>query len=710
MKENPGDRKRLPLLLFATLALSAVVIVVSLFKFTKSNSARVTEINREYLTDNAVRIATGIDKEISQGYANIRLLSALVSDNLSSPEFDVGSVSHLIRNSVFDFMEFADTEGMDHNITGGVSDAHDRKYYLDAKAGNSGMELILVSRATHETLMMFYAPVTFDGAFAGSLVGVYQASNRLTADLKTSYFGEPALSYLAEESGRIIASSEGFEPGKVLYIPDLVPDEATKAQLKSSMVSGAPCSFTLPGNDVGGCMVRLPENGYYLIQIFPAEANVRMTASANALGYVLAVVLLAVYMVLMIALIVFYRNKQRQLTEAKRAAEIADEAKTKFLFNMSHDIRTPMNAIIGFTNMLEKTRGDDDAFRHCVGNIRTAGDYLLHLINNVLDMARIESGKATLDDSSVWDANRFNDSLVTVFSQEMDKKHLTLTRTFDIEHPDVYVDTTKLEQIYINILSNAVKYTPAGGSITMDVKELPSDRPGYCLYRTVITDTGIGMSPEFLAHVFDEFAREKTTTDSGIQGTGLGMGIVKKLVDLMNGTIEIESEQGKGTRVTVCLPHRIADSEALRAAEAERATPVDLESFRGKRILLAEDNELNAEIAEVLLEELGFLVEHAEDGIICTDMLSRAAAGYYDLILMDIQMPNMDGYKATKSIRSMNDPEKAHIPVIAMTANAFEEDKRNAFEAGMDGHVSKPVHKDELARTLAGLFGNNDAA
>ncbi|MGN1349458.1 MAG: ATP-binding protein [Anaerovoracaceae bacterium] len=396
---------------------------------------------------------------------------------------------------------------------------------------------------------------------------------------------------------------------------------------------------------------------------------------------------------------------QSALQEACRQAEAANGAKSVFLFNMSHDIRTPMNAIMGFTDMLEKVRDDEDAFRRCVDNIRVSSEYLLNLINNVLDLARIESGKAILDDTSVWDARQFSDNVMVVFMEEMKKKHLTFHRTMEIEHTHVFLDTTKVEQIFTNVLSNAVKYTPPGGDICMTVTEEPSQREGYCCYRTVIEDTGIGMSPDFLPRIFDEFARERNSTESGIAGTGLGMGITKKMVDLMGGTIEIESELGRGTRVSVCLPHRIASPEDAKST-ADKKTPAsyDPSAFRGKRILLAEDNPLNAEIAAVVLEEAGFITEHAEDGIICIDMLEKKEAGYYDLILMDIQMPNMNGYKAASIIREMNDPQKASIPIIAMTANAFEEDRKNALAAGMNDHIPKPVNAEKLLETLAGIL------
>ena len=264
-------------------------------------------------------------------------------------------------------------------------------------------------------------------------------------------------------------------------------------------------------------------------------------------------------------------------------------------------------------------------------------------------------------------------------------------------------DETKLREVFLNILSNALKYTPAVGTVSMRLTEIPSDRPGYAVYQTVIEDNGIGMSEEFLPHLFEEFTRERSSTESRVGGTGLGMPIVKKLVDLMQGTIEVESEIGRGTKITVTLPHRIAINRDP-AQNIENSHAYDAECFKVKRILLAEDNDLNAEIAITILEEAGFLVEHAADGVICVDMMEKADAGYYDLILMDIQMPNMDGYKATKTIRQFSDKKKADIAIVAMTANAFEEDKKDAYQAGMNWHIAKPIIVEELMSALAEIL------
>ena len=394
--------------------------------------------------------------------------------------------------------------------------------------------------------------------------------------------------------------------------------------------------------------------------------------------------------------------------DTKAQLEIANAssaAKSAFLFNMSHDIRTPMNAIIGFTELLDKHLDDKKLARGYIKKIKTSNDFLLSLINNVLEMARIESGKTTLDET-VWNAYSFNDTLYALFDTQMKEKGIEFTRTVCVEHKDVFCDATKLREIFLNILSNALKYTPAGGKVTMRLTEIPSERDGYAIYQTEIEDTGIGMSEEFLPNMFDEFTREHSSTESRINGTGLGMAIVKKLVELMEGTIKVESKLDKGTKFTVTLPHRIAETGDVER-QVEKTADYNAKSFEGKRILLAEDNEMNAEIAMAILEEVGFEVEHAADGIVCVDMLEKADAGYYDLILMDIQMPNMDGYKATKIIRKFYDKQKAQIPILAMTANAFEEDRKNAVKSGMNGHISKPINVDDLMRNLSDVLKNS---
>lgn len=391
---------------------------------------------------------------------------------------------------------------------------------------------------------------------------------------------------------------------------------------------------------------------------------------------------------------------QKALQEAYYSAQAANEAKSRFLFNMSHDIRTPMNAILGFTNRLEQCKDDEREFARCVEKIKVSGEVLLNLINNVLDLARIESGKASLDDGERCDISKFYENLTTIFQEELEKKQLKLRTHIDVSQRYVFVDLTKLEQIFLNILSNAVKYTPEGGSIHLKVRQLPCEDESRVCYQTVILDTGIGMSEEFLPQIFDEFTRERNSTESRITGTGLGMGIAKKLVELMNGTILVESRLGAGTKVTITLCHKVASEiEELVEEDMEKREREEI-SLAGKRVLVAEDNDLNAEIVIAILEYAGCEVSWAKDGIICIDMLEHRDGGYYDVILMDIQMPNMDGYKATSIIRNMEDEKKASIKIIAMTANAFEEDKKNAIAAGMQAHIAKPIDVNTVLRTI----------
>jgi len=388
----------------------------------------------------------------------------------------------------------------------------------------------------------------------------------------------------------------------------------------------------------------------------------------------------------------------RKIQEAYDKAERANSSKTVFLSNMSHDIRTPMNAIIGFTNLMKKHLDQPDVLMDYIGKIGKSSDYLLGIINNVLDIARIDSGKATLD----LDCFDLTDKSETIpmFDAMIAEKRISFSTSQDIRHRFVLMDKVKVHQVVINLLSNAIKYTPEGGTVSLRMYEEPSEREGFLKMVCVIKDNGIGMSKEFQKHIFDNFSRERNTTDSKVVGSGLGMSIVKKLVDLMGGTIEVQSELGKGTTV---FEHAIVDNPE-EYKKIVRSNPSDVDLVRGKRLLLAEDNELNAEIATSVLEEAGIAVEYASDGVECVKMLSESAPGYYDAILMDIQMPNLNGYEATMRIRQLGDAAKASVPIVAMTANAFDEDRKMALAAGMNQHLPKPIDMDRLIAVLAQLL------
>ena len=386
-----------------------------------------------------------------------------------------------------------------------------------------------------------------------------------------------------------------------------------------------------------------------------------------------------------------------KLQVAVEKAESANRAKSTFLFNMSHDIRTPMNAIIGYADLASRHPDDPAKLEKYMENIQVCGQNLLVLLNNVLNLARIENDKTEIE-YTVSDVEKDFRNCIAMFQNQADRKGQTLAVTTQLLYPYVYVDIPHLTEICTNLVSNAVNYTGAGGTIRCDITQKPGEKEGWCNTVITVADNGIGMSQEFQKHIFEPFERERTSTVSKVEGSGIGMGIVKKLVGLMGGTVEVESRIGVGSTFTVTLPCRIASQED---AQAKRETaPSDEKSLRGIKILLAEDNDLNAEIATELLQEEGCTVDRAKDGVECVDMLEKAANGAYQLILMDIQMPVMNGYDAATKIRRMGDPPKAGIPIIAMTANAFSEDKQAALDAGMNDHVAKPINMNVLVPTI----------
>ena len=386
-----------------------------------------------------------------------------------------------------------------------------------------------------------------------------------------------------------------------------------------------------------------------------------------------------------------------KLQIAVENAESANHAKSTFLFNMSHDIRTPMNAIIGYADLASRHSDDPAKLKNYMENIQVCGQNLLMLLNNVLDLARIENDKTEME-YSVSDVDKDFRNCIAMFRNLADSKGQTLMVTTQLLHPYIYADIPHLTEVCTNLVSNAVKYTGAGGTICCDVTQKPGEKEGWCDTVVTVADNGIGMSQEFQKHIFEPFERERTSTISKVEGSGIGMGIVKKLVGLMGGTVEVESRIGVGSTFTVTIPCRIASEDEI---QAKRETgPSDQKSLFGVKILLVEDNDLNAEIAVELLQEEGSTVDRAKDGVECVDMLEKAANGTYQLILMDIQMPVMNGYDAAKKIRRMDDPQKADIPIIAMTANAFSEDKQAALDAGMNDHIAKPINMNVLVPTI----------
>lgn len=446
---------------------------------------------------------------------------------------------------------------------------------------------------------------------------------------------------------------------------------------------------------------KVPNDTWYF-EIIPHTGWV--TVKQQALFFLVAVSI-AVLATAICYLMLHRKQREKLYTEEIRKsaekARKANEAKTRFLFNMSHDIRTPMNAIVGFSGLLEKSIHDEKKSLDYIKKIRVSSDILLTIINQVLEMARIESGKITLSSESV-NIREMVDAMNTVFESSLTKKSLEYQCSLNVVHDQILCDKTKMEEIILNVVSNSIKYTNPHGKITVSIDELDSEDEKNADYKVVVEDNGIGMSQDYLPHIFEEFSREHTSTETRVAGTGLGLPIVKSLVDRMGGTIEVESEEGKGTRFIMKFSFPVSLENQVREKEKQNIPDIT-EKLEGKRILLAEDNELNAEIAETVLEETGIKVKHVEDGIQCIEELKKMPEKYYDVILMDVQMPNMDGYTATQRIRDLDD-SRAEIPIIAMTANAYDEDRRKAQEAGMDGFLAKPLDVDEMMRLLAQII------
>lgn len=393
-----------------------------------------------------------------------------------------------------------------------------------------------------------------------------------------------------------------------------------------------------------------------------------------------------------------------EVQRAKEAADRSNEAKTKFLFNMSHDIRTPMNAILGYAEILEKHRDNEEKFSNSIRRIKSSGRYMLELVNKVLEMSRMETSEIQLEEVP-WSMEQFSDYVFSMFADVIERKSIKFTQTYNIEHKCIYCDPVRIKELYANIISNSLKYTPDGGFVNLTITEIPCEKEGYVTFKAVVEDNGIGISEEYLPHIYETFTREQSTTESRVSGTGLGMSITKRLVDAMGGEITVESHKNEGTRVTVVMSHRISDESVLDYVK-ENTPDENYDILRGKRVLLAEDNDINAEIMIEILSEAGIKAEIAVNGLECVEMMEKAEPGYYRAILMDIQMPVMNGYDAARAIRSLKDKEKANIPIFAVTANAFREDIQDALNAGMNGHISKPIDIKTLYRILSVTFKN----
>ena len=828
--------------IIANVALLLVAVFAIVLLSGRENYARQMQQIDEYINELSSRTAQHVSDVMEDKQMTIGSIAHLYGEALTSSAPDLELLGSVEVNSGFDYIRFVTADGISYTSSGAETNVADRNYYRLGIAGQQGISSVLHSRFSNKSLLGFYAPVKYQGAICGVLVGFLEDA-RVSSILKTELYGYPADTMILTAQGEVLGR---YMANGTLYIErlsdlaDLLKDgDASSIPSALSNLEKTQFTFTKELNGSTGYLVPILGTDWRLFQLFPAGATHAIVSAVNTdehFAMLLLVVVVGIFGLQMVyaawrhskarrlqeqvkaqtsldlvvsaastvypyileinltqnhvrtvcnqgpvnygkleemnfdemmasvrstmpypedydnlmahmsrqaQLDAYHANRHEmhlqtrqtgddgqlhwmetrnilmenptgdiysvsmvrcidediahtlELQAAKEAAESANRAKSTFLFNMSHDIRTPMNAIMGFSAMAEKYLHDPDKLRDCLNKINLSGEHLLRLINNVLDMARIESGKSELD----IQAHRIPPIVQSnqhIFMADLQKKGLHLQVSCQIEDEIAFFDRLKMGQVILNLISNAIKYTPPGGHITYSVRQVER-KDGFATYEACVADDGIGMSEEFLRTIFTPFEREKSSVVTGIEGSGLGLAITKRLVEEMGGTITCQSTPRKGSAFFCRLPFRIGTEADLPAEEGDSA-PLNA---AGKRILLVEDNALNREISHELLETEGFLVEDAEDGDIAVAKASGSPPGYYDLILMDIQMPRMNGYEATRQIRALPGPYFAAVPIIAVTANAFEEDKADAQAAGMNGHIAKPIRLHELREELA---------
>ena len=709
MAKNTEKRLMRHLLANIVLLLLAVFAII-VFSGQKNYRRQVQQIDT-YIQVLSARTAKHAEDVFMDKKSSITSMAYLYGKALESPDADEEYLRELERDGGFDRLRFINRNGESYTSDGKIADVADRDYFQNGMQGESGITVVMESRFNKEKVIGFYAPVRFDGAICGVMAGFLE-EDTVSLILETTLYGYPAYTMIVGEDRSEIGHYQ--EPGRS-SADSLLPiiNYISKDQRESvwnAVENRTEISFSFMGSRGRSTGNILPINGtkWSLVQFFPSEAVQELAGEVNQdeqftmflFGIVLALFGIQFLYIVRKKAVIDHEKKNAErvtaeLQKAKEAAESANRAKSTFLFNMSHDIRTPMNAIMGFSEMAEHHIGDQEKVMDCLEKIHVSGEHLLRLINNVLDLARIESGKTEID-IRAHDIPTTLKNVECIFQADLKKKDLQLEVICDIQDRIAFFDSLRMNQIELNLIGNAIKYTPAGGKITYFVRQTGAE-DGYADFMCSVKDTGIGMSQEFVKRVFEAFERENSSVATGVEGSGLGLAITKKFVEELGGTITCKSEPGNGSEFICTYHFKIGTEKDLEQEQDHGETE---EKFAGKRILLVEDNDLNREISREILENEGMIVEEAEDGDVAVEKVRNSAPGYYDLVLMDIQMPRMNGFDASRAIRALKDQRLANIPVIALTANAFEEDKKAAMESGMNGHVAKPVDIKELRKEL----------
>ena len=835
-----------------------ICIIASFAAYRNANRRMTVSRNAKYVEDAANQTAKRIEDLLIGAKNSISAIAHLYGQTMDPERIDIETLQQMVDDTPFDYIGIVDTDGIYTDNHGRQAEVSDRYYFQDGMQGHSGMDIIFNGRLAHENLMIFYAPLWYDGEVTGILTGRY-GEYQMREIIASTYFEEPADTYLCLSDGTVFSSSNENDPPENILTALRKADSAdqkTLATLEAALENGRSKSLTYTSKQGSNAayVTKLPEKDWMLLQVFPIKITNAMLNESNNLAMYLELWLVLLFVIYILILVMenrrqkaklvmekqemrdiiestsqlfssfvltdlkndsyeylksdiheresaddirfieklpqkgkysqfrnywdarviqedaYVRNQftisslQQNLTEdtpflqyeyrlqednirwkqvsvlcikrengipvsvlmavqdvtelketelknrmameeAYQAAKAANEAKTVFLSNMSHDMRTPLNAIIGFSTLLDRDASQPDKVREYNGKISASGRHLLSLINDVLDMSKIESGQKSLNIAE-FGMKELLEELDSVIQPQIREKHQSLdVKICDINRDRFLGDRLRLNQILINLMSNAVKYTPEGGHIELSILGLPETSRGYAHLRFQVQDNGIGISPEFLKRIFDPFTRENNSTASGILGTGLGMAITKNLVDLMGGTISVESTQGRGSTFRVELELRYGEQPTGTSLPKEASLPVPgAKNLKGLKVLIAEDNDINAEILEELLSYEGIICQRAENGQDALEHFRQSPSGYYDAVLMDIQMPVMNGYETARAIRNLDRSDAGTIPIVAMTANAFAEDVQNAMEAGMNAHLSKPIDMEVLKGVLENIL------